>query len=113
MPVFAPAGTGRPASRVAVPPVTAARIPAWTGPSAAAKGSGVGAGAGSAVHGASGAPTARPSRGVTRAPVATAAVHRAFCNGVTCSSPCPMPRMIVDPAYQELPFARTESGVPR
>ena len=50
-------------------------------------------------------PTARPSRGVTRFPVATAAVHRAFCSGVTCRSPWPMPRMTVDPPYHVPPFA--------
>ena len=97
-----------------MPPVTAARIPSRTGPSSAANGSGVAAGAGSAVYGARPAvPTARPSRGVTRFPVATAAVQRAFCSGVTCRSPWPMPRMTVDPPYHAPPFARTDSGVPR
>ena len=47
--VFAPTGSGRSASATAVPPVTAWRIPSRTGPSSAAKGSGVAAGAGSAV----------------------------------------------------------------
>ena len=67
-----------------MPPVTAARIPSRTGPSAAANGTGVAAGAGSAVYVPSPVPTAMPSRGVTRFPVATAAVQRAFCSGVTC-----------------------------
>jgi hypothetical protein len=113
VPVLAPTGTGIPASDPAVPLVTAARMPSRIGASRSAKGTGAGAGAGSAVNGFPVVPVARPSRGVTVCPVDTPVVNCATCSGVSCSSPCPMPRITVDPPYQAPPFASTESGVPR
>ena len=82
VPVLAPAGTGRSLRSVAIPSVTAARMPARTGPNAEANDSGTGAGW---VSGVTVVPltTDSPSCGVARTPVATADVHSAFCSGVT------------------------------